>query len=184
MQQYPKLTQSSDLINRCHGRCSEQKAKTAISKINQALRLLAARPAQQISGIRWLPNVSFLRVNLPNGKYRVYSLIRNRMHSNVAFMLGESLRLEPSNDTLTILPTLVGSYPNLLFQVELEEIDPFVRAVAGVNSDEDFDNVITRWGVRRMSPGFWDIFHSFNRYMERHQPLEAGIYDLNRYGHD
>lgn len=183
MAQYPELTQASDVINRCTRRCMEQKTNTTISEINRALQLLAARPAKQIPGIQWLPDVSFLRINLPDGNYLVYSLIRNRMHSNVAFMLGESLRLEESLDTLTIMPTLIGSYPNLLFQVDLAELEKFANTVSQVNSDDDFENVISQWGVRRMNPDFWEVFHSFSRYMEQHKPLEAGLYDLNRYGH-
>jgi len=183
MTQYPKLTQASDVINRCSKYCMEHKANTAVSQINQTLRNLAAKPAKQLSGIRWLPDVSFLRINLSDGNYLVYSLIRNRMHSNVAFMLGESLRLEEPLDTLTIMPTLIGSYPNLLFQVDQAELKKFTSAVAQVNSEDDFEKVIARWGVRRMSPNFWEIFHSFSQYMEQHKPLEAGIYDLNRYGH-
>ncbi len=182
MKDYPDLTQASDVINRCSGPCLEQQNDDPLSKINQALRLIAAKPAQQIPAIGWLPDVSFLRVNLPNGNYRVYSLIRNRMHSNVAFMLGESLRLEASLDTLTIEPTLIGSYPNLLFQIESTEIAAFVHALAQASTEDDFEQVITQWGIRRMNPEFWALFHSFNHYMEQHQPLEAGIYDLNRYG--
>jgi len=183
MTQQPELTQASDIINRCSSRCIKQKNNTAISQINQSLRLLAAKPAKQNPGIQWLPDVSFLRINLPDGNYRVYSLIRNRIHTNVAFMLGESLRLVPSLDTLTIMPTLIGSYPNLLLQVDLAEIEKFAHTLSQVHSDDDFESIISQWGVQRMDPNFWTAFHSFSQYMEQHKPLEAGIYDLNRYGH-
>ena len=183
MAQQPELTQASDTLNRCSNRCMEQESNTAISKINQSLRLLSTQLAKQSSGIQWLPDVSFLRINLPDGHYLVYSLIRNRMHSNVAFMLGESLRIEPSLDTLTIMPTLIGSYPNLLLQVDLAEVEKFSQTLSRVNSEGGFENIISQWGIRRMAPDFWKIFHSFSQYMEQHKPLEAGIYDLNRYGH-
>ena len=181
MTQYPKLTQARDEINRCSKHCKKQKNHTTISKINQALRLLSATSAKKFPGIQWLPDVSFLRINLDDNHYLVYSLIRNRMHSNVAFMLGESFRLEKSKDTLTIMPTLIGSYPNLLFQVDLKELEKFAYTVSQVNSNDDFEKVISQWGIRRMNPDFWEIFHSFSQYMEQHKPLEAGLYDLNRY---
>ena len=30
-------------------------------------------------------------------------------------------------------------------------------------------------------PGFWKLSDSFNDYYEQHTPIEAGIFDLNRY---
>ena len=183
MNRYPLLTQANDEINRCNKDCIKQKVGSEIEKINQSLRILASSPAKHVSGIQWLPDVSFLRINLSDNEYIAYSLIRNRMHSNVAFMLGESLRLEKSLDSLTIMPTLIGSYPNLMFQVNLQELEKFAMTLSLVNTDNDFEKVISQWGVRRMSPNFWEIFHSFHKYMEQHKPLEAGIYDLNRYGY-
>ncbi|HFD32109.1 MAG TPA: isomerase [Gammaproteobacteria bacterium] len=183
MAQYPRLTQATDNINRCTKHCTQQKNNSITERINHALRLIAAKRASLILGIKWLPDVSFLRINLPDGDYRVYSLIRNRMHTNVAFMLGESLRLQESLDTLTITPTLVGSYPNLMLQVDLSELEKFTSLIALANSEINFERIINHWGVRRMSPDFWNVFHSFSQYMSQHTPLEAGIYDLNRYGH-
>jgi len=157
--------------------------KEPVKQANLILSQIAAKPAEILPGIHWLPELSFLRVNLPDGHYQVYSLIRNRRHSNVAFMLGESLRYQKDLDSLTILPELTGSYPNLIFQVNLAELEPFVQQLSIVNSDSDFNKIVELWGVRRMSPDFWKIFHSFSQYMQNNNPLEAGIYDMNRYGH-
>ncbi|MBV1913787.1 MAG: fatty acid cis/trans isomerase [Pseudomonadales bacterium] len=183
MKRHPEQTKSSDPINRCAENCLKKSVTNFKEQINKSLQKLASRPAKDLPAIGWLPEITFLRINLPDGRYLAYSLLRNRIHSNVAFMYGESLRYQEEKDSLTIMPTLIGSYPNLIFQVDLSELNLFRKTLSSVNSDEAFEKVIEQWGARRMAPNFWELFHSFDRYMAQHKPLEAGIYDLNRYGH-
>jgi len=180
---YPEQTQRDDPLNRCTNNCLQQVASSPAEKANQILQQIASQSAANIHGIHWLPEVSFLRVNLADGRYLAYTLLRNRRHSNVAFMLGESLRYQEELDNLTIMPTLIGSYPNLIFQVELSALNAFVDGIKNTRSQKAFEHVIEQWGVRRMDPNFWEIFHSFSQHMKQHKPLEAGSYDLNRYGH-
>lgn|GEM_PF-4850979 len=78
-----------------------------------------------------------MRIHNKEGKRTVYTVIRDRAHSSVAFLLGEDLRYQPENDKLTIYPGIIGSYPNFMFD-------------------------ITAW-------------------QQEHQPLQAGIFDINRY---
>lgn len=179
----PVLAHNLDKVNRCQKACKPNTGNSFNDLAIQTLSQLAAKPAKKLPVIHWLPEVSFLRVDLPNQDFLVYSLVRNRRHSNVAFMLGESLRYQVDMDSLTVLPGLIGSYPNLMFQLELTDLDTFTRHLNAVNSDKDFEQLIEHWGVRRMSKGFWDNFHSFSTYMQKHDPINAGLYDMNRYGH-
>ncbi len=180
--EFPGTTQSPDVINGCRPDCGTKDPEPIRNQVNSILQTLAARPAKNLSGIRWLPEVSFLRVDLPNGTFLAYTILRNRRHSNVSFIFGESLRRQEDLDSLTLVPTLIGSYPNIIFQVNLSDIERFRDVLASVNSNSDYKNLISRWGVLRMAPNFWDIFHSFTQYVRKHDPLEAGIYDMNRYG--
>ncbi|MFT4584791.1 MAG: hypothetical protein ACI915_003949 [Gammaproteobacteria bacterium] len=180
---YPKSTRSLDTINRCTRDCATRPIIDSVDRINRAFGKLAARSAKDVSGIRWLPEVSFLRLNQSDGDYLTYSLLRNRRHSNVAFLLGESLRYQEDLDSLTILPELVGSYPNLIFDVDQSDLQQFTDTLASVESDKDFEGVIERWGIRRMNPQFWNLFHSFTSKMRQKYPFDAGIYDMGRYGH-
>ena len=149
--------------------------------VDSQLAALTAGRAKTIKGIHLLPNVTFLRVDNPRGGFKVYTLLRNRAHSNVAFILGEELRYEPEKDSLTILKGPVGSYPNFIFRVSQQEVSAFVKAVAGMRDDSDRQTLINRWGVRRTHPDFWSVFHSFREYMEDTEPRQAGYFDLNRY---
>lgn len=176
------ISRHPDLTNPvCTTKCGLQKMDNLNSQIEKAMGRLTKHTAAQTPGLRWLPEVSFLRINTGDGNYRVFSLLRNRRHSNVAFIFGESLRYQEELDSLTVLPQLIGSYPNIIFQVDLPEIDLFSKALARVASDEAYAKLLKRWGVLRMSPDFWSVFHSFSDYMRQHNPIEAGIYDLNRY---
>ena len=182
MEKHPEQTQRNDMINRCYKNCQIKSNDTAAAVINKKLQALASTPAKNLPVINWLPEISFLSINMPNGEKLAYTLLRNRIHSNVAFMLGESLRYQEELDTLTIMPTLVGSYPNLIFHVDYSQLDMFIKRMSVVDSDSDFEKVIERWAARRMNTDFWEHFHSFKHYMVKHKPLEAGVYDLNRYG--
>ncbi len=165
----------------CTTECGLAEADVTNKRIISALHRLTDTSTGQAPGLRRLPEVTFLRVNIGDGDYRVFSLLRNRRHSNVAFIFGESLRYQEELDSLTLMPQLIGSYPNLIFQVDLPEIGRFAEALASAGSDKDFAGLVGRWGVLRMAPDFWDVFHSFSDHMRRYNPVEAGLYDLNRY---
>ncbi len=182
LMRFPAITGAEDPINRCGAACPADTGVTVTERLNNAFTRLAARPSRRVPGILWLPEVTFLRVDLPDGDYRAFSLLRNRRHSNVAFILGESWRFQEELDSLTILPTLVGSYPNLMLRVDLSDINRFAETLTAVTSEDAFDAFIRRWAVLRMSPEFWDVFHDFSNFVREQTPLEAGIYDINRYG--
>jgi len=103
------------------------------------------------------------------------------MHTNVAFMLKEEKRREPDKDTLTVYRGLLGSYPNFMFNAPLDRVEAFAAALHAVRSREQFMAVISRYGLPRTHPEIWSNFHWFVDYMRRLSPVEAGIYDLNRY---
>lgn len=170
----------SDNLNRCSEPCVIE-GSPQITAIYQALAKISSAPANKLPGILQLPEVSFLRVNLPNQNYEVFTLFRNRAHSNVAFMLGEELRYEPEKDTVTVLKGPMSSYPNMIFQVSAEELSAFVNELVAMKNEKARKQLINRWGVRRSSPDFWTVFHSFREYLERTSPLQAGYHDLNRY---
>ncbi len=189
LREYPELTGSGDPINRCQQDCEERSKSPPNERIAQAFRKIAAIPASTLSGIKYLPEVSFIRINLDDAttdtkdKFLVYTLLRNRRHSSVAFLLLESLRYQENLDSLTVLPGPVSSYPNLILQIKLSEADEFVNAFRNINSKDAFEKFTQRFAVGRMNPQFWNIFHSFKQYLQSTEPLQAGIYDMNRLGH-
>jgi len=175
----------ADVLNRCRQPpCYRVDASNAERQADASLQTLASKPASldSMSFVDFMPDASFVRVSTGNpDKDLAYTLVRNKMHTNVAFMLDEEKRREPDKDTLTVYRGLLGSYPNFMFNVPLDRVEAFSAALHAVNTREQFMAVVSRYGLSRIHPEIWSNFHWFVNYMRRISPVEAGIYDLNRY---
>ncbi len=176
------LNVTPDPINRCSGSaCFNPALPPALQDAEQSLSRLTPLPAGAAPFILQLPEVTMLRVELPDGSRKVYSLLRNRAHTNVAFMLGESLRYEPEEDSLTVAPGVLGSYPNFLFNLKSAEVAQFVDSLLQVNDQTGFRQLVERWGVRRTHPQFWTYFNDLSQYIQDTDPIQAGVLDMNRF---
>ncbi|MBD8495828.1 fatty acid cis/trans isomerase [Pseudomonas syringae] len=179
------LNAAPDPINRCYlaagGQCSRPGLSPALADAEQRLSRLAALPAARLKVIDQLPEATMLRIEDSSGRREIYSLLRNRAHSNVAFLLGESYRYQPRLDTLTIYPGVLSSYPNFMFNVPAAEVAAFVDALQQASDPQAFEKIVERWGIRRTHPQFWTWFHDLNRYIQERDPREAGVLDMNRY---
>lgn len=122
-----------------------------------------------------------LRIETASGRREVYSLLRNRAHSNVAFLLGEAMRYQPGLDTLTVYPGVLSSYPNFMFNIPAGQVPAFVEAMEHAEDPQAFERIVERWGIRRSHPQFWYYFHDLSRYIQETEPLEEGVLDMNRY---
>ncbi|MCX2900809.1 fatty acid cis/trans isomerase [Pseudomonas mandelii] len=179
---YGELNASPDPINRCDGAyCSRPNIDPDLQSAEQALSRLTSRPAAGLRVIDQLPEASLLRVQSASGHREIYSLLRNRAHSNVAFLLGESLRYQPGLDTLTIFPGVLSSYPNFMFNVPAEQVPAFVDALENAKDANRLEKIVDRWGIRRSHPQFWEHFHDLSRYVRETHPEEEGVLDMNRY---
>lgn len=178
-----KLGGTFDPINRCQTRsCTASSGPISNqTKIQKTLRRLVERPLSAAPYIEHLPEIAFLTVDLGGGQNLLYSIIRNRAHTDVAFILGEGLRLEPQKDTLTIAPGVLGSYPNFMFRSKFEDLESFTTELLTSRSAEQFDKFVEKWGVRRTHPEFWQVLHGVTDYVKRTNPVQAGILDINRY---
>ncbi|MBW1688237.1 MAG: fatty acid cis/trans isomerase, partial [Deltaproteobacteria bacterium] len=169
-----------DLLNRCQGgACNRAGASSVERRADAALRPLTRHRGGFIVE---LPEATLLRVRSDgSAPDAVYTLVHNRAHTNVASMFGEDSRLEPAEDTLTLIGGYTGSYPNFAFDVPVTQIEKFAGSLEAVETAADFTGLVDRWGVRRSSARFWQSFDWFNEDLRRRDPVEAGILDLNRY---
>ena len=181
-QQMRPIMGPADTLNRCaSASCAAAGETPAMRTANAALRRLTAKPAAQMPVIKLMPELSYLRVTAPGGERLIYSLIHNRAHSNVAFLLGEEDRRLPEQDTLTVAPGVMGSYPNFMFDVPLAEMDRFTYSLTQVRDAKQLEAVVQIWGVRRTRPDFWEVFHDLTRYLQETDPVQAAMFDMNRY---
>ena len=84
-------------------------------------------------------------------------------------------------DYLTVVKGFIGSYPNMFFQMPEEQLEDFVAAIGAVKTEADYSQLVDIYGVRRTAPWFWTLSDSFHDYYQRREPVEAGVFDLNRY---
>ncbi|MAL92289.1 MAG: peptidylprolyl isomerase [Pseudomonas sp.] len=176
------INAAPDPINRCQGtHCYREDQSVELQRVEQALARLTNRMAAGLPAILQLPEATLLRVEYADDRREIYSLLRNRAHSNVAFMFGESLRWQPRLDTLTVYPGILSSYPNFLFSLPASDVPAFAAAMEQVRNRGDFEQVVELWGIRRSHPLFWSYFNDLTRYLEQVEPLEAGVLDMNRY---
>ena len=176
-----------DIINRCKGKdCWLPSWRNfGREKDIAALRSLsvgAANNHDPLSYKIFLPELTLLRIDRDIGEPLFFSIARNRYHKNVAFVLAQLQELVPQKDTVSIYPEILGNYPNLTFRVKSDEIDEFANALLELNSQDEFEKVVDKWGIRRTHPEFWQIMASFLTFQERTTPIQAGALDVNRYG--
>ncbi|POA18218.1 peptidylprolyl isomerase [Pseudomonas sp. FW300-N1A1] len=179
---YGDLNARPDPINRCNGAyCSRPNIDPALQRAEQALSRLTSRPAAGLKVIDLLPEATMLRIETASGKREVYSLLRNRAHSNVAFMIGEALRYQPGLDTLTLYPGVLSSYPNFMFNIPAAQVPEFVEDMEYAKDTQRFERIVERWGIRRSHPLFWVYFHDLSQYIHETDPVEEGVLDMNRF---
>lgn len=177
----PPVRGEPDTINRCVAEpCTREDASPDQRRAEAQLRKVAS-----VKGpfVRYTPDLSLLRVRVDkSGKHDLaYTLVHNKAHFNVAFMFFEKDRRDHASDTMTIVPGHLGSYPNFFFDVKLADIDDFVTALAAVAGEDDFTKLVEQYGVRRSSPRFWETADWHNAKVARSEPVNAGLFDLNRY---
>ncbi len=131
--------------------------------------------------VKFLPDLSVLAVKQNGGEMALFTLAHDKAHYNVAFLFDEKARRDPGADVLTILPGLIGSYPNFYFHVGQDQLASFVAALKDIRSQSDYLAVVAEYGVRRTSPDFWALSDRIHDIFLRQHPIQAGIFDLNRY---
>jgi Fatty acid cis/trans isomerase (CTI) len=126
-------------------------------------------------------NVIYVRVKDYEGVDRAFSIVINRWHDNVNTMFGEDKRLDASKDTIEFVAGSVGSYPNYFMVVEAEELPDFFDMLENFDGSEAYQAKLDKFGVNRSDPGFWEAYDWFQGRLDESDPLQAGLYDLNRY---
>ena len=149
-----------DPINRCGSSdCGRKDEPEWIRNADQVLSELAATRGEFLPAISYLPDVTFLRVYNEEGKRTIYTVIRDRAHSSVAFLLGEDLRYQPENDKLTIYPGIIGSYPNFMFDIPESQLGLFKDRMKALKAEEPKAFLITH--IDQLSNQPWAILESY-----------------------
>lgn len=144
------------------------------------------RSLQQVGHVKgrsldWLPELSYLQVQSGDSPARYFTLLRNTGHANVSQLLSEKRALLPVENTLTVVPGLIGSYPNAFYRVSRAQMDTFARELSRLGTENDYRRFANRYAVRRTDPLFWAFSDALQDAHLRQSPVEAGLLDYNRF---
>lgn len=169
-----------DTINRCQQAvCIRPDTTPAQQQADSEIRKLAKLKGLELGS---LPDNVLLRVKTgePKGDI-VYTLLINKAYSNISTMLGQNFRREPGQDTITVYPGFIGSYPNFYFSVEKERLGEFVDMIRFAGTEIDLEKLYATFGIRRTNPEIWQHADWFNEQHKIYRGLEAGLLDMSRY---
>jgi hypothetical protein len=126
-------------------------------------------------------NLAYVRIRLKDGRDVALTIVINRWHDNVAFMLGEDARLDPSKDSADFIRGLLGSYPNYFIDVREEDLPDFFDLLAHFSNNPKDRDRLSKYGINRADDRFWGTYDWFQKRFQEDEPVRGGLFDLNRY---
>jgi hypothetical protein len=131
-------------------------------------------------------NVVYIRIRKNDGADVVVSMIINRWHNNVQFMFDEKAALDPSKDKADFIKGFVGSYPNYFIDIQQDDLPDFFDLLQNLGKMDkaEADRRIGKYGINRADPKFWEQYDWFQKRFNEDQPVQSGLFDLNRYYYD
>lgn len=127
-----------------------------------------------------LPEMGLLMVTENQQIDQVYTLVRNSAHAKVTSLFTEALNRLPEEDSVSVMPGIVGAYPDALWRVEKSDLAGFVKTVIGLNNEADYSAFMQQFGIRRTHADFWQYSDELHHYYQQHFPIEYGVLDYNR----
>jgi hypothetical protein len=126
-------------------------------------------------------NLAYLRVRMKNGKDAAYSIVVNRWHDNVAFLLGEDAKLDATKDSVDFIRGLIGFYPNYFFDVLEKDLPDFFDLLEHYSESPKDLVRLAKYGVNRSDDRFLETYDWFQQRSNEDEPILGGLFDLNRY---
>ena len=128
-------------------------------------------------------NLAYVRVRRDKGRDVAFTIVINRWHDNVAFLIKEDARLDPSKDSADFIMGLIGSYPNYFVDVHEKDLPDFIDLLAHFDkSPRDLER-LAKYGINRADDRLWGAYDWFQQRFNEDEPVRGGLFDLNRYFH-
>ena len=111
----------------------------------------------------------------------VVTIIVNRWHGNVTYLFGEDKELHSTKDRADFIQGFVGSYPNNFFDVHENDVHDFLDLLSNFHETEEDMKRFRKYVVNRADDDFWEHYDWFQQQFNVEQPVNSGLFDLNRY---
>jgi len=126
-------------------------------------------------------NLAYVRIRREKGRDLAFSMVINRWHDNVVFLIKEDKHLDPSKDSADIINGLVGSYPNYFFDVQDKDFPDFIDLLAHFDVSPKNTARMAKYGVNRADKRLWETYDWFQKRHNEDEPVQGGLFDMNRY---
>jgi hypothetical protein len=141
---------------------------------------------EQLAGLKgrvlnYLPEAAVLSVRDAKGTEHHFTLIRNSAHSNISELFKEDARRLPEEDTMSVVPGFLTAYPNAFYRIDALTLPKFVQSIANMKSALDYTEFSSRYAIRRTDERFWPHSDALIEGYRKTFPLEAGLFDYNRF---
>lgn len=137
---------------------------------------------QQESFAQYIPNVTYLRVEAPDKKYWIYSLVADREYLSHNLVLLEKPNRDPQFDTVAVYRGFVGAYPEVFLDIPEAKRNGLAKEIEGLRSAEDWSALVNRYAVKRNLDRFWSFFDWVHEVKgvnwAGNDPVEQGVVDL------
>lgn len=145
--------------------------------LERELRALASVRGTALS---WLPEAAMMRVVDGAHSPSDFTLVRNTGHRNITYLLNEKKEIAPEKNTLDVLRGVGTAYPNAFYRITRADLPVFTQQVRQLKSQKDYNALVRRFGVDRMSPDFWTLSDSIYKQYLQAEPIDGGVLDLSR----
>jgi hypothetical protein len=177
------LTGGPDDLNRCaQAVCQNPQDVTIEQQAFSAMQKIAGIKSKALSVF---PDAAFVRIKTASPETDLaYTLIRNKAYLSVTSLLADERKRDQrdyEHDTLTVIEGLEGSYPNFFFVVAPEELEAFSDHYITIRTVDDYERFVGTYGIRRTSDRFWETADWFQDKYAEQEPIQSGLFDLNRY---
>jgi hypothetical protein len=128
-------------------------------------------------------NLAYVRVRREKGRDIAFTIVVNRWHDNVAFLIKEDARLDPSKDSADFIMGLIGSYPNYFVDLHEKDVPDFIDLLAHFDKSPRDLARLAKYGINRADDRLWGAYDWFQQRFNEDEPVRGGLFDLNRYYH-
>jgi hypothetical protein len=144
-------------------------------------KITSIRSMGKLPFARYFPETAYLIIRKEGKIKEVYSVIHNREFQNISWILAEGFRRAPHEDTLTLKKGFWIPYPEVLFQVEEENVKGFVDEVRGLSNIFEYPKFQRKYQVSASDKNFWLVWDDLHEHMKGHSETEFGYLDLTRF---
>lgn len=140
-----------------------------------------ARLERLVGGpVKLMPQMSLVRIERRDQEAAYVTILRDNDHTNILSIFSEKERRRPERDRLTVVRGILGSYPNALFRVNEQQLEPFAHELGQLKSEQDYAQLREHYGVLRSDQKFWAFSDLVHADIVKDLGFQAGRLDFNR----